>query len=62
MLIETGPLDAIHRAIGRVRPDFATVGTAVKSGLVRTLLGSTAEQLLKEAPCDVLTIPVSGAE
>lgn len=37
--------------------DLAVVGTRGRTGLGRLLLGSVAEQVVREAPCPVLTVP-----
>ena len=36
--------------------DLVAMGTAGRSGLPYILLGSVAEHVLREAPCDVLTV------
>jgi nucleotide-binding universal stress UspA family protein len=37
--------------------DLIVVGTRGKSGLAHVLLGSTAERVIRSAPCPVLTVP-----
>ena len=38
--------------------DLVAVGTRARSGLPRLLLGTTAGSVLREAPCDVLVVPL----
>ncbi len=40
------------------RADVIVVGTRGKTGLEHILLGSTAERIIRMAPCPVLTVPV----
>ena len=39
-----------------LRPDLVCVGSAGRTGLSHILLGSVAEHVLREAPCDVLVV------
>jgi nucleotide-binding universal stress UspA family protein len=39
--------------------DLVVVGTRGKTGLEHVLLGSTAERIIRTAPCPVLTVPVA---
>lgn len=43
------------------RTDCLVVGTAGKSGLEHVLLGSTAERVIRTAPCPVLAVPTKRA-
>lgn len=56
------PEEAISRFARQIGADMIVVGTHGRTGLTRILLGSTAEGLLRRAPCQVLvvkhTIPV----
>ena len=45
-----------------VRADLVILGTRGQTTLRYLLLGSTAERLLRELPCSVLTIPPPNAE
>jgi nucleotide-binding universal stress UspA family protein len=48
--------DAIEEIIRAKDIDLIIVGTRGRSGLERVLLGSVAEEILRHAPCPVLTI------
>jgi nucleotide-binding universal stress UspA family protein len=55
--LEEGPVaDAIVRAAEQTQADLIVLGTHGRSGLGRVLLGSVAEQVLRKAPCLVLTV------
>ncbi|MBM3267948.1 MAG: universal stress protein [Candidatus Sericytochromatia bacterium] len=47
----------IDEASGR-ETDLIAVGTRARAGLPRLLLGTTAGTVLREAPCDVLIVPL----
>jgi nucleotide-binding universal stress UspA family protein len=40
----------------RLRADLVAVGTAGRTGIPYILLGSVAEHVMREAPCDVLVV------
>lgn len=44
------------------RADLLVMGTSGRSGIKRLILGSTAEEVLRQAPCPVLVIPASSLE
>lgn len=44
------------------RVDLIVLGTHARSGIERFLLGSTAEAILRHAPCPVLIVPPPGNE
>lgn len=46
----------LHTALS-AKPDLIVVGTHARGGLQHALLGSVAEWVLTEAPCDVLAVP-----
>lgn len=50
----------LPRALSRIgtnfKPDLIVAGTTSKSTLDRLMLGSTAEHLIRESPCPVLTV------
>jgi nucleotide-binding universal stress UspA family protein len=52
--------DVILRAAEETKPDLIIVGTHARGGLQHAVLGSVAEWVLTEAPCDVLAIPPAG--
>jgi len=49
--------DVILKAAEERKPDLVVVGTHARAGLQHAVLGSVAEWVLTEAPCDVLAIP-----
>jgi len=49
--------DVILRAVEANKPDLLVVGTHARGGIGHALLGSVAEWVLVEAPCDVLAVP-----
>lgn len=49
--------DVIVHAAQEHDPDLIVVGTHARSGLQHAVLGSVAEWVLTEAPCDVLAVP-----
>jgi nucleotide-binding universal stress UspA family protein len=49
--------DVILHAAQEHKPDLIVVGTHARGGLQHAILGSVAEWVLTEAPCDVLAIP-----
>jgi len=56
VIVEGEPADEIARAIREYDIDLVTVVTHGRRGLARALFGSTAEEIIAEAPCPVLTI------
>ena len=57
-LVEHGwPEDVILRAVETNKPEILVVGTHARGGIGHALLGSVAEWVLIEAPCDVLAVP-----
>jgi nucleotide-binding universal stress UspA family protein len=49
--------DVILHAALAATPDLIVVGTHARGGLQHAVLGSVAEWVLTEAPCDVLAVP-----
>ena len=56
VIVEGEPAPEIARAVRRYEIDLVTVVTHGRKGLTRALWGSTAEEIIAEAPCPVLTI------
>src|SRR6266700_869366 len=56
VIVEGDPAPAIARAVRAYDIDLVTVVTHGRKGLARALWGSTAEEIIAEAPCPVLTI------
>ena len=50
------PTDELLKFAKEDNVDLILAGTTAKSGLARLVLGSTAEQLIRRAPCPVMTI------
>ena len=56
VIVEGEPAHEIARAVRDYEIDLVTVVTHGRRGLSRALWGSTAEEIIAEAPCPVLTI------
>jgi nucleotide-binding universal stress UspA family protein len=56
VIVEGDPAPEIARAVRDYDIDLVTVVTHGRKGLSRALWGSTAEEIIAEAPCPVLTI------
>jgi nucleotide-binding universal stress UspA family protein len=56
VIVEGEPAAEIARAVTEYDIDLVTVVTHGRKGLSRALWGSTAEEIIAEAPCPVLTI------
>ena len=55
-LMEGEPVSTIVQVARETGADLIVVGTHGRGGLLRVLLGSVAEGVLREAPCPVMTI------
>jgi nucleotide-binding universal stress UspA family protein len=56
VIVEGEPAPEIARAVRDFNIDLVTIVTHGRKGLSRALWGSTAEEIIAEAPCPVLTI------
>lgn len=56
VIVEGEPASQIAKAVRDYDIDLVTVVTHGRKGLARALWGSTAEEIIAEAPCPVLTI------
>jgi nucleotide-binding universal stress UspA family protein len=56
ILEEGNPAEQIIRVSNSVPCDFIVMGCAGRSGLARLLLGSVAEQVLRDATCQVIIV------
>jgi nucleotide-binding universal stress UspA family protein len=55
-LVEGEPADEIVRVAQETGCDLVVLGTHGRTGLDRLLMGSVAEQVVRRAPCPVLTV------
>jgi nucleotide-binding universal stress UspA family protein len=64
VVVEGDPVAEIVRLARERGADLIVMGTHGRTGLGRLLMGSVAEQVLRKAPCPVLTLkaPVPAAE
>lgn len=56
VIVEGEPATEIAKAVREYEIDLVTVVTHGRKGIARALWGSTAEEIIAEAPCPVLTI------
>jgi len=56
VLKQAAPWEAVAQATNELGIDLVVCGTHARKGLVRTLLGSVAEKLVRTSPVPVLTI------
>ncbi|MFL6818310.1 MAG: universal stress protein [Bradyrhizobium sp.] len=59
---EGGPMQVITGAVSGRQPDMLVMGTHGRSGLVRALIGSVTEEVLRSLSVDVLVVPPAGSE
>lgn len=60
VLVRTGDArDVINQTAKELGADLIVIGTHGRTGLSRALLGSTAETVVRTAPCPVLTVRIS---
>jgi len=59
---EGSPMHVISRAIAEKRPDMLVLGTHGRSGLLRALIGSVTEEVLRSVNVDVLVVPPTCGE
>jgi nucleotide-binding universal stress UspA family protein len=50
------PSEEVVKAAGKEAADFIVLGTQGRTGLAHILLGSTAERVVRGAPCPVMTV------
>ena len=59
-VVEGTPKMAVRDCIAEFAPDLVVLGTRGRSGILRLMLGSVAEDLLSWLPIDVLAVPPDG--
>ncbi|NJD31605.1 MAG: hypothetical protein FIB04_06940 [Gammaproteobacteria bacterium] len=59
-LVEGDPVDALLDQVSRESADVLVLGTVARGPLGRLLIGSTTEQLMHLAPCDLLLVRPDG--
>jgi nucleotide-binding universal stress UspA family protein len=62
LLAEGEPATTILRAARENRCQLIVMGTHGRTGLSRLLMGSVAEEVVRKAPCPVLTLKAAPAE
>ena len=62
VIVEGEPATEIAKAVNHYDIDLVTVVTHGRRGLSRALFGSTAEEIIAEAPCPVLTVRLAEHE
>jgi nucleotide-binding universal stress UspA family protein len=56
--VEEGtPMEAISRVAGKTRPDLVVMGTHGRARLLRALIGSVTQEVLRSMDVDVLAVP-----
>jgi len=62
-LVERGvPFVEIIRTAKEKKADMIVIGTHGRTGIDHMLFGSTAEKVVRKAPCPVLTVRIAGKE
>lgn len=56
-LVEGGPFEVIERFVSEDEPDLLVVGAHGRSLLLKTLIGSVAEEILRRLDVDILAVP-----
>jgi nucleotide-binding universal stress UspA family protein len=57
VVVETGDTwEELSKMIDKFKIDLLVVGTRGRTGVMKVLLGSTAESIFRQAPCPVLTV------
>lgn len=54
---EGAPMDVITRAVEQMHPDLIIMGTHGRSGLLKELIGSVTEAVLRSVNVDILAVP-----
>jgi nucleotide-binding universal stress UspA family protein len=59
---DEAPLRGIRKHLKAVEADVVVIGSRGRSGIKSLLLGTTAERLLQDSPCSVITVKPDGFE
>jgi universal stress protein E len=59
---EGAAFEEIARAVERTKPDLLVIGTHGRSGLMKVLLGSVTEDVLRNLEVDVVVVPPAGRD
>jgi len=62
MVVRGVPFVEIIRTAKDTQADLIVIGTHGRTGIDHLLFGSTAEKVVRKAPCPVLTVRVAGKE
>ena len=62
MVVRGVPFVEIIRAAREKDADLIVIGTHGRTGIDHMLFGSTAEKVVRKAPCPVLTVRIAGKE
>ncbi|MDO8876162.1 MAG: universal stress protein [Pseudolabrys sp.] len=54
---EGGAFEVISKAVKETTPDLVVIGTHGRSGIVKMLIGSVAEEVLRSIDVDILAVP-----
>jgi universal stress protein E len=60
-ILDGPPVERLLDAVVADQADLLVMGTVVRGPLARRLIGSTAEQLMHSAPCDLLLVKPGGS-
>ena len=56
-IIKEGEVRGVIRSeVGRLKPDLLIIGTHGRTGVAHAFLGSVADDMLREPPCDVVAV------
>lgn len=61
LLLHGGVVDSLIRAVRQTDADLIVMGTHGRTGILRLLMGSVAEYMVRKAPCMVLTVKAGRA-
>jgi universal stress protein E len=59
-ILDGAPVETLLEAVSEEEADILAMGTVVRGPIRQLLIGSTTEQLMHAAPCDLLLVKLSG--